>query len=135
MTTDQWFTLVSLLGVPGIITGVLVTWFNHKMKQNEKRDREQEEAKRKADELKEAAKRKADELKEAEVLKRAEARRAENVLILQGILISGDLSKAIADGHQRGEFNGPVTKALDQYECYRQNLNDFLLQQNACRNH
>jgi hypothetical protein len=67
--------------------------------------------------------------------KREEARKQESVLVIKGLKACGHLSEATAIAMKRGHANGETETALEYYKDFTDNLNDFLLQQNAERNH
>lgn len=66
---------------------------------------------------------------------REEASKRESVLIIKGLKAVGHLSEATALAQKRGHTNGETETALEYYHDFTDDLNDFLLQQNAERNH
>jgi hypothetical protein len=66
---------------------------------------------------------------------REEARMQESILVIQGLKACGHLSEANAIAFKRGAANGETETALAYYHDFTKNLNDYLLKQNAERNH
>jgi hypothetical protein len=66
---------------------------------------------------------------------RASTQQQENVLIMKDLQGIGHLAEATALGHKNQQFNGNIDAALDYYHKARDEMNDFLLQQNAEANH
>ena len=66
---------------------------------------------------------------------REEASKRESVLVIKGLKAVGNLSEATAIAQKRGHTNGETETALEYYRDFTDDLNDFLLQQNAERNH
>lgn len=64
-----------------------------------------------------------------------EARKRESVLVIKGLKAVGRLSEATAIAQKCGHTNGETETALEYYRTFADDLNDFLLQQNAERNH
>lgn len=60
------------------------------------------------------------------ISKRGESRREENGLILRGLLITGDLSRATGLAFKEGRCNGCMDDALNAHETYRQELAEFI---------
>lgn len=66
------------------------------------------------------------------------ARREESILIMRGLLAVGSLSEATAIAVKESEqmkANGKMTSALSHYRGYSRALGDYLLRQNAEKNH
>lgn len=66
---------------------------------------------------------------------REESRKRESVLIIRGIQAIGHLSEATAIAQKDGHTNGEMETAFTYYRGFTDDLNAFLLQQNAERNH
>ncbi len=99
----QIFTIIiSVLGVGGIISGVVL----RRLDRMEKRQNSREEA-----------------------------RKQESVLIIKGLKACGHLSEATAIAMKRGHANGETETALEYYKDFTDDLSDYLLRQNAERNH
>lgn len=65
--------------------------------------------------------------------KGAECRRKENILILRGLFSIGGLAHATAEAVKEGYANGNVTSAMENYTAYKNDLQAYLLEQNADR--
>jgi hypothetical protein len=98
--------LFGAIGVPAIISGLVMLSINRYLKRKDDKD-------------------------EA----RAAAAREESVIIIKSIQAVGHLAEATAVGHQKNLFNGNIDEALDYYHKARDGTNDFLLRQNAAANH
>lgn len=94
--------VVSILGVGGLISGVLLRRLDRMEKKEDRRD---------------------------------EARKQESILVISGLKAVGHLSEATALAQKRGHTNGEMDTALDYYKGFTDDLNDYLLRQNAERNH
>lgn len=66
---------------------------------------------------------------------REEARKQESVLTISGLKAVGHLSEATALAVKRGHTNGEMDTAFEYYREFTDDLNDYLLRQNAERNH
>jgi hypothetical protein len=66
---------------------------------------------------------------------REESRKNESILIIRGIQAIGHLSEATAIAQKNGHTNGEMETAFTYYRGFTDDLNAFLLQQNAERNH
>jgi hypothetical protein len=66
---------------------------------------------------------------------REEARKQESVLVIKGLKAVGHLSEATAIAQKNGHTNGETDTALKYYKSFNDDLSNFLLRQNAERNH
>jgi hypothetical protein len=66
---------------------------------------------------------------------REESRKKESILIFRGLQAIGHLSEATAIAQKGGEPDGKMEKAFTYYQGFTDELNAYLLQQNAERNH
>lgn len=94
--------IISVLGVGGIISGVILQKIGRMEKKQDKRDN---------------------------------ARMKESVLIVRGLQAVGHLAEATAIAQQKGYTNGEMETAFKYYRQYNDDMNAFLLEQNAARNH
>jgi hypothetical protein len=67
--------------------------------------------------------------------KRDDARAQESVLIVRGLQAVGHLAEATAIAQKNGHVNGEMDTAFKYYRDYNDDMNAFLLEQNAARNH
>lgn len=103
MDIEQTITMiVSFLGIGGMISGVVLRKIDKSSRDSEKRAAEREAARMK-----------------------------ENVLILQGIHATGQLSSSTAIALKNGKCNGETEKALSRYAEFERDLDNYLLEQNA----
>lgn len=72
---------------------------------------------------------------EKSMLTRAEARIKENVLFARGLQAIGYLSKATAVSYKNQRINGEMDAALKAYEGYKEDMDKYLIEQNAVQNH
>lgn len=98
--------IVSVFGVGGIISGIVLRRIDKMEKRQEKRQDG-----------------------------RDAARKEESVLVISGLKAVGHLSEATALALKRGHVNGEMDTALDYYKDYNDGLSSYLLKQNAERNH
>ena len=94
--------IVSVLGMGGIISGLLLRKIDQMDQKQDRRD---------------------------------ESRVKESVLIISGLQAVGHLSEATAIAQKNGHTNGEMETAFTYYRNFNDDLNAFLLQQNAERNH
>lgn len=94
--------IISVLGVGGIISGVVLRRLDRMEKKQDSRE---------------------------------EARKEESVLVIKGLKAVGHLSEASALALKRGHTNGETDTALEYYKDFNDNLSNYLLRQNAERNH
>lgn len=94
--------IISVLGVGGIISGVILRRIDKMERKQDGRD---------------------------------EARAKESVLIVRGLQAVGHLAEATAIAQKNGHTNGEMETAFKYYREYTDAMNDFLLEQNAVRNH
>jgi len=94
--------IISVFGVGGIISGLVVRKIDKIDKKQDRRD---------------------------------ESRVKENVLIVSGLQAIGHLSEATAIAQKNGHTNGEMETAFTYYRGFTDDLNAFLLQQNAEKNH
>lgn len=66
---------------------------------------------------------------------REKARRQESIIVMHSIQAIGHLSEAVAIAQKNGHTNGHTDTALDYYAKARDEMNDYLLRQNAAANH
>lgn len=66
---------------------------------------------------------------------REESRKKESIMVFRGLQAIGHLSEATAENQKLGHANGKTDTALEYYHGYTDDLNAYLLQQNAERNH
>lgn len=59
----------------------------------------------------------------------------ETLMIFRGIRTIGDLSHATAEAIKTGTCNGTVSGALEEYEDYKSDLQDFIETEAAKKNH
>ena len=64
-----------------------------------------------------------------------QARAEENIIIITGLKAIGHLAEATALAQKTGEANGAMDKALEYYKEFGKRLNNYLLRQNAEKNH
>lgn len=93
---------ISVLGVGGIISGILLRRLDKMEKKQDGKDA---------------------------------ARKEESVLIISGLKAVGHLSEATALAQKRGHTNGEMDTALEYYKDFNDDLSNYLLRQNAERNH
>ncbi len=67
--------------------------------------------------------------------RREEARKTESVLVIAGIKACGHLAEEAAHSIKRGSHNGKLDDALTYHKDFKDDLNAFLLKQNAERNY
>jgi hypothetical protein len=100
--------------IPYIVTGVIIPvalyFFYRKMDKSEKRRDQKEE-------------------------QRAKARQKENIIIMKSLKSLGHLGEATAIALKDGKINGEMTRALSYYTETKDELNDFLYEQNAKTNY
>lgn len=94
--------IISVLGVGGIISGVVLRRLDRMEKKQDSRE---------------------------------EARKEESVLVIKGLKAVGHLSEATALAQKRGHTNGETETALEYYKDFNDDLSNYLLRQNAERNH
>ena len=94
--------VISVLGVGGMVSGIV-------MRRIDKMDKKQD--------------------------KREEARAEESVLMIRGLQAVGHLAEATAIAQRDGKTNGEMKTAMIYYNKYADDLNVYLLEQNAARNH
>ena len=102
MDTQVFTIIISVLGVGGIISGVILRKIDRMEKKQDKRD---------------------------------DARAKESVLIVRGLQAVGHLAEATAIAQKNGHTNGEMETAFKYYREYTDDMNAFLLEQNAARNH
>lgn len=95
-------SILGVLGVGGIVSGLLLNKLNKMDVKQETRER---------------------------------VRMEENVLVIQGLQAVGHLAEAAAIAQKNGKQNGETETALGYYRKYTDDMNAFLLRQNAARNH
>lgn len=78
--------------------------------------------------------RKIDRMDKKQDLRAKEAMK-ESVLIIRGQQAIGHLAEASAIAQKNGKQNGETETALKYYRAYTDDMNAFLLEQNAARNH
>jgi hypothetical protein len=66
---------------------------------------------------------------------REESRKKESVMIFRGLQAIGHLSEATAIAQKNGHTDGEMETAFTYYHGFTDDLNSYLLQQNAERNH
>lgn len=64
-----------------------------------------------------------------------EARIEESVLIMQGMKAVGHLAEESAVAQKTGRVNGELDEAIRYYTAFKDDLNRYLLKQNAVKNH
>lgn len=94
--------IISVLGVGGVISGVVLRRLDQMEKKQDSRE---------------------------------EARKEESVLVIKGLKAVGHLSEATALAQKRGHTNGETETALEYYKDFNDDLSNYLLRQNAERNH
>lgn len=94
--------IISVLGVGGVISGVVLRRLDRMEKKQDSRE---------------------------------EARKEESVLVIKGLKAVGHLSEATALAQKRGHTNGETETALEYYKDFNDDLSNYLLRQNAERNH
>ncbi len=107
MTISQIITIaISALGVGGLISGIIL---------------------RRIDKMSIDMERKLDEQDEARI--------EESVLIMQGMKAVGHLAEESAFAQKTGRVNGELDEAIRYYVEFKNDLNNYLLKQNAVKNH
>jgi CRISPR/Cas system CMR-associated protein Cmr5 small subunit len=66
---------------------------------------------------------------------RAKTAQEESLIIMKNIQGIGHLAEATAIGHKTQHFNSNIDDALEYYHNSRDEMNDYLLRQNAVANH
>lgn len=66
---------------------------------------------------------------------RAKSLQQENIIILKSLKSLGHLGEATAIALKDGKINGEMTRALSYYTETKDELNDYLYEQNAKANH
>jgi hypothetical protein len=66
---------------------------------------------------------------------RLEAQKKQNILLFRSIQAIGHLAEATAENQKLGHANGKTDTAMGYYADVKDDLNNFLLEQNAAANH
>lgn len=101
-----FFQLFSSLGIPALISGLVLLKINKGLNRKDRKDEIQRVA-----------------------------TREESILVLTGIQAVGHLSEATAIALRDGKVDGVMSDALDYYHKSRDDTNKYLLRQNAVANH
>lgn len=110
MKLENWLPLIFSGLILPVVVGITGAWLNRKMTVRENKRQEKEE-------------------------QRAKALQKENIIILKSLKSLGHLAEATAIALKDGKVNGEMTTALEYYTKTKDELNNYLYEQNAKANH